>query len=139
MKKSISETKPVAVANNSQVGGDHYSSYAYQHWDFTADVLAGRYMEGQITKYVSRARKKNGLQDLEKARHFLVKLGEQVETGTPAFDTSLEDKSGIARFCAANELTDLEAAIISTVSTWKTSHDLSFALRMLSLLMEFKC
>jgi hypothetical protein len=57
--------------NSRQVGGTHYKS-DIQHWDFVwANDL--NYFEGQITKYVIRARKKNGLQDLEKARHFLDK------------------------------------------------------------------
>lgn len=58
-------------ANTRQVGGAHYQS-EIQHWDY---VVANRlnYFEAQITKYVTRCRKKNGLQDLEKARHFLEK------------------------------------------------------------------
>ena len=59
-------------ANDHQVGGAHYRS-PIQHWDF---VLANDipYLEAQIIKYVYRWRKKGGLQDLEKARHFLEKL-----------------------------------------------------------------
>jgi len=64
------ETKP--SANDRQVGGKHYAS-AYQHWDFVLDAKLG-YFEGQITKYLSRHRKKNGLQDAEKALHFAEKL-----------------------------------------------------------------
>lgn len=58
-------------ANDKQVGGDHYKS-SIQHWDF---VLANDldYFQSQITKYVSRWKKKNGLKDLEKAQHFLEK------------------------------------------------------------------
>jgi hypothetical protein len=67
----------MSKANETQVGGEHYRS-EIQHWDF---VLANDipYMEAQIIKYVYRWRKKNGLQDLAKARHFLDKLIE-VET-----------------------------------------------------------
>ena len=59
-------------ANEQQVGGTHYVS-PMQHWDY---VLANNipYMEAQIIKYLTRWRKKNGLQDLEKAQHFLTKL-----------------------------------------------------------------
>ena len=57
--------------NNRQVAGSHYKS-SIQHWDF---VIANdlNYFEGQVTKYVARARKKNGIQDLLKAQHFLEK------------------------------------------------------------------
>lgn len=60
-------------ANEKQVGGDHYKKQKIQHWDY---VLANDipYMEAQIIKYVSRWRHKNGIQDLEKAKHFLEKL-----------------------------------------------------------------
>jgi hypothetical protein len=58
-------------ANKYQVAGKHYNS-PIQHWDW---VIANdlNYLEGQITKYVARCRKKNGKQDLEKALHFLEK------------------------------------------------------------------
>ena len=60
-------------ANNRQVGGSHYAG-AVQHWDMAYVVFGEGYFGGQITKYVSRWRKKNGVQDLEKAAHFLDKL-----------------------------------------------------------------
>jgi len=60
-------------ANSHQVGGSHYQKQTIQHWDY---VLANDipYLEAQVIKYVSRWRDKNGVQDLEKARHFLDKL-----------------------------------------------------------------
>ena len=68
-------------ANSRQVGGEHYRKVAGapQHWDF---VLAHGipYMEAQIIKYVMRWRDKGGLQDLEKAKHFLEKLIEHEST-----------------------------------------------------------
>lgn len=67
-------------ANERQVGGSHYQKQKIQHWDY---ILANDipYMEAQIIKYVSRHRDKNGVQDLEKAAHFLQKLIE-VEKAT---------------------------------------------------------
>lgn len=64
-------------ANDRQVGGKHYNM-GIQHWDL---VIANDipYLEAQIIKYVMRWRNKNGLQDLEKARHFLDKLIETVD------------------------------------------------------------
>lgn len=64
-------------ANEKQVGGSHYKT-KIEHWDWVhANDL--NYFEGQITKYVARARKKNGLEDLEKARHFLDKYIEIIK------------------------------------------------------------
>jgi len=59
------------AANDKQVAGTHYKSNI-QHWDY---VLANDldYFQAQITKYVTRWRKKNGVTDLEKAAHFLEK------------------------------------------------------------------
>ena len=60
-------------ANDKQVAGNHYRKQGIQHWDY---VLANNipYMEAQVIKYVSRWRDKNGMQDLQKAEHFLQKL-----------------------------------------------------------------
>ena len=58
-------------ANDKQVAGTHYAADV-QHWDIVV-MHNLNYFEGQITKYVMRARKKNGKQDLEKARHFIDK------------------------------------------------------------------
>ena len=66
------------AANDTQVAGSHYKS-EIQHWDF---VVANdlNYFEGQVTKYVTRCRKKGQcVQDLKKARHFLDKYIELQE------------------------------------------------------------
>jgi len=73
-------------ANDKQVGGTHYKS-EIQHWDYvSANDLD--YFQAQITKYVTRWKKKNGITDLKKAEHFLQKYIElqqkEVDTGEPA-------------------------------------------------------
>lgn len=60
------------LANERQIGGDHYKVGGEEHWD-RVERLQLDYFQGQITKYVERAWQKNGIQDLEKARHFLEK------------------------------------------------------------------
>lgn len=71
--KSIQSLREQSVtsANERQVGGEHYAT-PIQHWDFAA-ANHYDYFQGQITKYVDRWRRKNGIQDLEKAAHFLQK------------------------------------------------------------------
>src|SRR5262245_19904668 len=59
-------------ANDRQHGGDHYKTGVIEHWDIVG-MFGLDYFQGQITKYVMRWRKKGGIQDLEKARHFLDK------------------------------------------------------------------
>jgi hypothetical protein len=66
-------------ANDRQVGGSHYKTGGLQHWDLV-EMFGWDYFQGQITKYLMRWRKKNGLEDLEKARHYLDKYIE-VERG----------------------------------------------------------
>jgi hypothetical protein len=60
------------AANDKQINGDHYRG-AIQTWDYIIAHDLG-FLEGNIIKYVTRFRKKNGVQDLEKARHYLDKL-----------------------------------------------------------------
>ena len=59
-------------ANDHQVGGHHYRKDGNQHWDIVASHDLD-YFQGQITKYVMRWKRKNGVEDLRKAQHFLEK------------------------------------------------------------------
>ena len=61
-----------AEPSHSQVGGSHYTKCQIQPWDY---VIANNldYFQGSIIKYVTRWRDKNGVEDLQKAKHFLEK------------------------------------------------------------------
>lgn len=56
----------------AQEGGDHYQA-EYQHWDWVIDCHI-HYLPANCTKYISRWRKKNGVQDLRKAMTYLDKM-----------------------------------------------------------------
>lgn len=60
-------------ANDTQVGGSHYTKQGIQTWDYIAANDIG-YFEGNVIKYVSRWRQKGGIEDLRKAQHYLSKL-----------------------------------------------------------------
>lgn len=75
---SYQERVPLSEANDRQVGGDHYKTGGEEHWD-RVNRLQLDYFQGQITKYVERWKKKNGVEDLKKARHFLDKYIELIE------------------------------------------------------------
>jgi hypothetical protein len=64
---------------NTQVGGSHYTDMVIQpiEYIFANDIP---FAEGNIIKYVSRYRSKNGVEDLKKARHMLNLLIERWET-----------------------------------------------------------
>ncbi len=73
-------------ANDRQHGGDHYRNVPdglQQHWDRMWLLYREAWFVGNVTKYVERYRRKGGLLDLEKARHYLDKLIE-LETADPS-------------------------------------------------------
>jgi len=122
-------------ANEMQVGGQHYQS-EYQHWDFVQDALMGLYLEGQITKYISRWRKKNGIQDLEKALHFTRKLYE-IEADPLGKLQAAENVSELVdRFCVANGIDLVEGAIIMNVATWEDKETLARVMGAIQSLID---
>ena len=74
-------TTPLAV----QVGGDHYKKLAIQPIEYIHANKLG-FCEGSVIKYVTRWRDKNGIADLEKAKHFielLIELEKKEESMKP--------------------------------------------------------
>jgi hypothetical protein len=69
-------------ALETQVGGSHYKNLPIQPVQYIHSNHIG-YMEGNVIKYVSRWRQKNGIDDLLKARHY-IDLLIQLEMGPEA-------------------------------------------------------
>jgi hypothetical protein len=59
-------------ANDKQIQGSHYQT-GIQPWDAITDWELG-FLDGCAVKYLSRWRKKGGVDDLRKAIHFIEKL-----------------------------------------------------------------
>jgi len=59
-------------ANAKQIQGSHYMT-EIQPWDAITDWELG-FLDGCAVKYLSRWRKKGGVNDLRKAVHFIEKL-----------------------------------------------------------------
>ena len=57
-------------ALDKQVAGSHYKDLPIQPVEYIYANALG-YFEGNVIKYVSRWRKKNGVADLEKAKHYI--------------------------------------------------------------------
>jgi hypothetical protein len=57
-------------ALGKQVAGNHYKDLPIQPVQYIHANALG-YFEGNVIKYVSRWRKKNGIADLEKAKHYI--------------------------------------------------------------------
>lgn len=149
-EKFVRETIPMTVIdqiqiaegpNARQVGGAHYAS-ELQHWDVIEDYGIG-YLEGCASKYVTRARKKNGLQDVDKAIHYVEKL---IEKHSRIFDISNPKVSRQPRgsvplevtleFIRKNGLTDLEGAICALLFTWRDRGDLEKTLQLINRLRD---
>jgi hypothetical protein len=57
-------------ALDTQIGGQHYKDKAIQPVEFIHANHLG-FCEGNVVKYISRWRQKNGIADLQKAKHYL--------------------------------------------------------------------
>ena len=72
-------------ADDLQVSGNHYKDMAIQPWELMQAVLTHEefvgYLKGNVIKYAMRAGRKDGSDDLGKARHYMMKLAE-VQDGT---------------------------------------------------------
>jgi hypothetical protein len=105
----------------AQVGGNHYAA-DYQHWDWVEDLEMG-YLEGNATKYLVRWRSKNGLQDLKKARSYIMKLltrhQEHGRKNRCRFKWSV-----IAQFFEANGVPAQESALCSMIAQWTDSQSI---------------
>jgi hypothetical protein len=60
---------------SKQVGGNHYKGFAIQPAEFCHKNKIG-YLEATAIKYLCRWRDKNGIEDLDKAIHFIEMLKE---------------------------------------------------------------
>lgn len=115
-----------SAANQMQVGGSHYAS-GMQHWDLIERHGIG-YLEGCATKYITRARKKNGLQDLRKAEHFIVKLMELYDAGV-RLPRGVVPVNTLAEFAKANQLTAVEMGVVTLLCGWNCRAHLEAALK----------
>lgn len=66
-------------ANDTQHGGNHYKQFAgMEPWDVITGWELG-YLDGTAVKYIARWKHKGGIEDLNKAIHFLQKAIEVEE------------------------------------------------------------
>jgi Protein of unknwon function (DUF3310) len=61
---------PASKASDVQVGGDHYRKYPIQPVEFCIANDIG-FLAGNVIKYVTRYKDKNGAEDIRKAIHYL--------------------------------------------------------------------
>lgn len=85
-----------------QVGGDHYKKLAYQPVKFSVDMCLN-FIQGNIVKYVSRYKDKDGKKDLEKVLHY-AQLGVELDPENFCPFHKMEDK--VLEFVTANGFSD---------------------------------
>lgn len=132
-------------ANDIQIGGNHYQGGKLQHWDLIIKTASG-YAEGNATKYLTRWRKKNGVQDLRKSMHYLEKLLEEASTnGVKNRSWFVDpDRCGKAEgmlnlFYSDNKIGAAEELAMSKVLFWTEPADIEFAIQLvLGLIKEYE-
>lgn len=121
-------------ANELQVAGTHYKELDYQPWDFI-DENNIRYLEGNVIKYIVRHKKKNGVQDLEKAKHYVQKIME-LEESEDRCNMSDVSVRLLQTFIRSNNLTPTEADPIALIARWRLRKDLERALESIDDLIR---
>ena len=100
-------------ALDEQVGGDHYKKLGVQPVELIRDINAN-FFQGNVIKYITRYKDKNGIKDLEKARHYLELMREL----KPQTDTKLSKEyllEAVANYSTGNNLGDFERDIILSI------------------------
>lgn len=126
-------------ANDKQVGGNHYKNGSgVNHWDFVEANRMG-YLEGCASKYISRWRKKDGLKDLHKSRHYVEKLIEFYNTHfrmNRSMPVDIGSKYGVKMFCENQQLTELECDVVHILLYWYDTSALYLCLEKIDKLIE---
>lgn len=85
------ERSPDCTALNSQIGGSHYKDAKIQHVEF-CQVNQLTWCESSAMKYLMRHRKKNKVQDVDKAIHYCLLLREIEYPDAPELDLPIGQK-----------------------------------------------
>jgi len=68
-RTSIEGSNLSVSALDKQIGGNHYSGFKIQPIEFIVKNKLS-FIQGCIIKYICRFEKKNGIEDLEKIKHY---------------------------------------------------------------------
>lgn len=132
MMSPEAKTQEAGDALSDQVGGDHYKRLKIQPVKF-CEQHGLSFCQGNVVKYVTRHRFKNGGQDLEKARHYVrILLDLWFQEGlTIISPLSGPSHAQIVEFCTANELDPPERLVLLLVCEFEHSVELEAALAIL--------
>lgn len=68
--ETLGDMLKAKLAKNVQIGGSHYKASSIEPWDVFMDWRLDPWL-CNVIKYVQRHNKKNGIEDLKKAQHYL--------------------------------------------------------------------
>lgn len=103
------------MANDRQVGGDHYEA-PYQHWDWVEDCGLG-YLIGNATKYIARAfRKGDAMENYRKSLHYIEKYQESPRP--EAYIDTFHIGMVTYRLAQSNSLSFMQTRILYALATY---------------------
>ena len=101
-------------ALDEQVGGDHYKKLGIQPIELIRDINAN-FFQGNVIKYITRYKYKNGIKDLEKAKHYL-ELIEELHPRNNNNKIASYEIDKVNEYICANKIDTDAAKIIRIVS-----------------------
>lgn len=127
-------------ASNRQVGGTHYKKKpnGVGHWDYCT-IVNVPYLEGCASKYTTRWRDKGGMEDLEKAIHYIERRLEAVHAYQGALKGANKSNALFAKFIEDNKIPNEEELIIDLIMHWKRPDQLTDAITMLTNIIDEEC
>ena len=120
-----------------QVGGTHYQpkiDNGVEHWTYCVRSETP-YLEAAASKYVARWRKKAGVQDLEKAIHYLEKRIESVNLHIGTMKGGIYLPLMFGEFTSSTNCTVEEAAILYSIMHWTKVSELQTAIARIRILI----
>ena len=125
-------------ASDRQVGGTHYKpkiDNGVEHWTYCIRSETPN-LEYAASKYVTRWRNKNGVQDLEKAIHYLEKRIESVNLHIGTMKGGIYLPLMFGEFISSAECTIEEAAILYLIMHWTRVSELQTAIADIRILIQ---
>ena len=119
-----------------QVGGTHYQSGGVEHWDYCSLVEVPN-LEYASTKYMTRWRKKNGIQDLQKSLTYVEKRIACHREGMGAGRGARKDYEVFKLFCEDNQIPHEVRRIIDIVMHWYDINQLKAVVIDIKKLIEY--
>lgn len=99
------------TAFSEQIGGSHYKDIPFQPIKLIS-MLDLDFFQGNVVKYVSRYKLKDGVRDLEKARHYC-RMAMEMEESSPRLSMTILQAVFISEgFVTSNGLSMLVADVI---------------------------